>query len=137
MQLKRDTDYALRILCCCVKETNPRGISLKQLCQEAVVPRTIAARLCRALTKEDILTENILNNHFFYAFNRKASDKSLYDIIRITEGSAGLFEVFDHSTQFYGNCENSLKLIDEWFTNGLKGIRIQNFTEKCAATDEN
>lgn len=57
MQLKRDTDYALRILLCVAKENsqNGEGMTAIELSKSVSVPAAITARLCRKLAEAKLL----------------------------------------------------------------------------------
>ncbi len=137
MQLKRDTDYALRLLLCAARNADPKGISLQELCRQTLVPRTIAARLCHTLAQENILKENSIESHLYYSFNYMASEKTLFDIIQTTEGTVSLFNVFDRSSEVYVDCKDNLRMIEQWFASGLKQISIQDLSENHNTAAEN
>ncbi len=129
MQLKRNTDYALRILLCVAEYPDENGIPLPKLCKHSSIPHTIAVRLCRKLVDENILTETTIGNRTFFAINPGANNITLYDVILAIEGTVDLFAVFDHSTELYMQCGDNLNIIEEWLTKGLKEINIRELTD--------
>ena len=54
MQLKRDTEYALRILMCVARQEDGRMTAL-EISKRTAVPASIAARLCQKMTDAKLM----------------------------------------------------------------------------------
>ncbi len=107
MQLKRDTDYALRILFCIGENraADPKaekGLGVPALHTQTDVPRISLKRLCdRLVEKKILLSQKTAGGESRYFPGRDLSQLSLLEVIRAVEGSAPLFAVFDKKSRFY------------------------------------
>lgn len=132
MQLKRDTDYALRLLLCALKkrEQGEKGASLTDLCRCSCVPHAVAARLCRRLVEAELLEESGREKRFLYSIRQEALDKTMLDVVQAVEGDNGLFAIFDHSTQLYECCKEYFAAAEQKVEEGLQQISLQQLADK-------
>ena len=132
MQLKRDTDYALRLVLGVAKYADENGILLVELCRHASVPQTIAARLCSKLVKAELLKENKTESQMTYSGGDNFQNKTLLDVVQAIEGTADMFAVFDRSTELYACGKYEFALSERQLTESLGGISLQKLTNKVA-----
>ncbi len=132
MQLKRDTDYALRLMLGVAKYADENGILLVELCRHASVPQTIAARLCSKLVKAELLKENKTESQMTYSGGDNFQNKTLLDVVQAIEGTADMFAVFDRSTELYACGKYEFALSERQLTESLGGISLQKLTNKVA-----
>ena len=101
MQLKRDTEYALRILMCAAKQTQ-NGITALEISRHTAVPVSITIRLCKKLADAKLMQAvSISKNTTGYLLCEEALNQTLYDVISIVEGHSELFAVFDKTTEMF------------------------------------
>lgn len=127
MQLKRDTDYALRILLYAAKQntTNGLGMTASEFGKNTSVPVTIAARLCRTLTDAEFLNATDSSEGCVrYALRQSALKKTILNVICAVEDQGDLFAVFDRSTELYAICKDYFNEVDQQFSDSLKSITI-------------
>ncbi len=107
MQLKRDTDYALRILCCLGRQAAEgapagAGISLLEISSHAGVPKLSARRICGCLKAKKLLsTKKEPNGAVLYYPGELFPTCSLWDVMSATEDNVHLFAVFDRKSDFF------------------------------------
>ncbi len=133
MQLKRDTDYALRLILGVTKYADENGISLFELCRHASVPQAIAARLCSKLVEGELLKESAREDRSVYFAGDNIQRKTLLDVVLTIEGTADMFAVFDHSTELYTCGKREFAMAERYLEKGLSGVEIQRLTNKNAA----
>jgi len=116
MQLKRETDYALRLLikmsggAVCADSVK----SVRELCVEADVPYIIASRILSNLKEKGVVCiADSEKSKSGYYLNENASRLSLYELILIIEGNAELFAVFDKSNSAYDLCRERLLMTEK------------------------
>jgi len=93
MQLKRDTEYALRVLFCVGRQTPEggaaRGLTLGEISAAAGVPRVSADRICAALERAALLeSRRGAAGEQVYAPGQDFARRSLLDVMRVTEHGA-------------------------------------------------
>ena len=133
MQLKRDTDYALRLMLGVAKYAGENGILLAELCRYASVPQTIAARLCSKLVKAGLLKDNKANNQPLYFAGDNIQNKTLLDVVQVIEGTVDMFAVFDHSTELYACGKHEFALSERQLESSLSGISLKKLINKATA----
>ena len=115
MQLKRDTEYALRILFCfetelMEKQTGADGLSIGEIGTRSGVPRVGADRVCGYLEEAGLIASSSKGSgETVYQPKTDLRDTSLLDVLRLTEPSSQLFAVFDKSSFFYKIAEPQLQ----------------------------
>ncbi len=132
MQLKRDTDYALRLMLGVAKYADENGILLVELCRHASVPQTIASRLCSKLVKTGFLRENKAGSQSLYFAGDDIRNKTLLDVVQAIEGTADMFAVFDHSTELYACGKYEFALAERQLAESLGGISLQRLINQAA-----
>lgn len=123
MQLKRDTDYAIRIIwsVCRAKTEKDESIIISEICKQIGVARTIALRICNKLTEREILAADIAAKHEIkFTVSDKTKEKTLYDVVEAIEGSSELLAMFDKSFESYANCGELFDSLEETFNSKLK-----------------
>ncbi len=133
MQLKRDTDYALRLLLCVAKYSEKNGISVSDLSRYASVPRATAHRLCSKLTDAELLKEIKEDTRSFYSVRDDIMNKTLLDVVLATEETVDMFAVFDHSTEVFICGKNEFVLAEHQLTQSLGSISLQKLINRAAA----
>ncbi len=140
MQLKRDTDYALRILLCAAKQNpeNKLGMTVPEFSKNASVPATIAARLCRNLTDAKFLNVSDPSDGCVrYMLRQSAFQKTILNVICAVEDHRDLFAVFDRSTELYAICKDYFDKVNHQFSSSLNSITIAELLEKTKKIDKN
>ena len=102
MQLKRDTDYAIRILYCLrqngdVGHTGERkGMTLSEIAMQTGTPKLVAGRVCESLKEKGMIAAAGQDRaERSYCSTETQSEYSLLDVIEAVEGTCQLFAVFD------------------------------------------
>lgn len=134
MQLKRDTDYALRLLLCISKQAsdNGNGITILELSKYTSVAPTIAVRICKKLRDAKLIKEGNANGSITsYILCKGALNKTVFDIIRVVEGNSNLFAVFDRTTELYFSAKDYFDDTELLLTNALKRMTIRDLKEKA------
>lgn len=136
MQLKRDTDYALRILLCAVQKTRQDEVwmTIPEISKQTSIPATITGRLCRKLTDAKLLqvmelTEDA-SRYAMYAIDPASLHKSVFDVICVIEGRSDLFAIFNKSTELYSLCKEFFEDTDRNLTDSLKRMTLSAFQKK-------
>lgn len=122
MQLKRDTDYALRLLLCTARQTreNTSGRSLQTLSKETHVPATIATRLCSRMEEADLLRIAYGSGKSKrYLLGEDAMNKTLYDVICAIEGHRDIFAVFDRTTELFSSGKAYFQIAEGQFEKAM------------------
>ena len=133
MQLKRDTDYALRILFC-LREKQAEDISrrtagwtLPEMAATIGAPKLAVSRVCEKLSKAGLIRfcpapERGGKKCLFPA---DLAGRSLLEVTRAVEDTGDIFAVFDAGTPMYQHCEGRLKEAQEQVKEALEGISLQ------------
>ena len=132
MQLKRDTDYALRLLLCTARQTqeNTSGISLQTLSKETHVPITIATRLCSKMEDADLLKiANSSEKSKRYLLGEDTINKTLYDVICAIEGHRDIFAVFDRTTELFSIGKARFQIAQGQFEDAMNEVTLQQLIE--------
>lgn len=123
MQLKRDTDYAMRIIwsVCRAKTDKDESIIISEICRQIGIARTIALRICNKLADNEIISsDTTVKNEIRFSVGEKTGEKTMYDVIKAIEGSSDLLEAFDKSFESYEKCGEVLDSLEESFNSILK-----------------
>jgi len=105
MQLKRDTEYALRIMTCIaehLKKDGPQaGVSPHEVITDTGIPVVTFYRICRYLEEQQIILKraSIDGRKRLYP-GKDFWQHSILSIGRAVEGNMELFILFDKSTPF-------------------------------------
>lgn len=109
MQLKRDTEYALRILFTVAGATDPRGITRTEIRNRSGLPRAGVNRICDRLESAGLITcRREDNGEGVYAAAADLFRKSLLDVICAVEQGVPLFAVFEKGSAFFSQNEGRL-----------------------------
>lgn len=140
MQLKRDTDFALRLLLCAAeqgcKETN--AIPLQTLSTRAKVPVTIAGRLCTKMADSGLLQYVCKpGGARGYLPAPDLCGKTLYDVICAIEGHDDLFAIFDKSTALFVNGIECFELTEQRFEDAMNLVTLRQLMKKSDFHDAN
>lgn len=129
MQLKRDTEYALRILMC-VAGQKDGGITVLEISKHTAVPASITARLCQKMTDAGLMKSvSISKKSTGYLISEDALNKTLYDVISVVEGHSELFAVFDRTTEMFSAGLQYFEGTEEKFTDLLKQLTLQKLKD--------
>lgn len=123
MQMKRDTEYALRILYAVAGGPAPKeepfrgGATLNDISALSGVPRIGIDRICGQLEAAGLIqSRSEEGGEVLYAPAPDLMQKSLLDITRATEQGMSLFAVFDKGSDFF-------------FRNEARILRLQDRAE--------
>lgn len=131
MQLKRDTDYAIRILYCLrqngdVGHTGERkGMTLSEIAMQTGTPKLVAGRVCESLKKKGMIAAAGQDRaERSYCSTETQSEYSLLDVIEAVEGTCQLFSVFDKRFAGYKSFENQIRKIQKQTEGVLAGATL-------------
>lgn len=125
MQLKRDTDYALRILYCLYIDSSFEdpynlGLSIQEIARKTGLQTYIIKRLCELLEPPGFIICSA-NNGFPRLFaSKELCNRSLFDVVEAVEGGANLFAVFFPSSLMYKQCHVNFQKTEKKFITLLK-----------------
>jgi len=115
MQLKRDTEYALRILYAVAGKSDPEegafrsGATLSEISALSGVPRVGIDRICGQLEAAGlIISRKNGGGDVSYTASPELLRKSLLDVVRVMEQGVPLFAVFDRASDFFSQNEARL-----------------------------
>lgn len=120
MQLKRDTEYALRIMLCIAEELQnsdrQKGFPSTLVLEKTAVPLVSFYRICRSLEANGLICNGIKEDGVKWIYPGKDFwSQNILSIGEAIEGTMMLFAVFDKNsyfTQAYGeklkDVQNSL-----------------------------
>ena len=133
MQLKRDTDYAIRILLVmaepALSKKELQGLDLKTICEKTSVPRQIAIRLCGLLSDAGFIKKEETDESTTYIPESDLLEKTVLDIIDAVEGQSNLFAVFDRRAEIYTKYGFALASVNAALSDELNKITIQTILD--------
>ena len=135
MQLKRDTDYAFRVLYClnerykATRGRARRGLTLTEIASRAGIPKTAAERVCSGLYEKGLINLSVGKNHYYSAANHLLN-YSLLDVIEAVENTGKIFAVFDRITPMYKSCGEQINLAQEKCEQMLASISVGSLLGK-------
>ena len=133
MQLKRDTDYALRILFYIGGQQSgtdaaSNGFSSSDISTQTGVPRMSVDRICGYLGEKRIIAAKTAENgEYLYYPGPGFGRKSLLEVVRAAEGGADIFAVFDRKSPFYRAHGARLREIQAGLDKLLSDISLKDF----------
>lgn len=128
MQLKRDTDYAFRILLVMAESATDKefqGLKAKEICEKTDVPRQIVLRLCNLLSAMGFIKKDEADKSTIYIPESDLPKKTLLDVIQVIEGQTNLFAVFDRRTEIYQRYGFMTESVNNILSNELSKITLQ------------
>lgn len=132
MQLKRDTDYAIRILLVmaepALNKKELQRMDLKTICEKTSVPRQIALRLCGLLSDAGFMKEET-DGSTTYIPGNDLLEKTVLDIIDAVEGQSNLFAVFDRRAEIYTKYGLALASVNAALSDELNKITIRTILD--------
>ncbi|MBR2666575.1 MAG: Rrf2 family transcriptional regulator [Oscillospiraceae bacterium] len=138
MQLKRDTDYAIRILFCLKEtiETDPereqKKIALSEIAAQARIPKTTALRICGYLSEKGmihLIREGEDGENEYYAAPLLL-ERSLLDVIEAVEGTGRIFAVFDRKSHMYRKCGKGIEKLQRKHERLLSSASLEGLIGK-------
>ena len=133
MQLKRDTDYAIRILLVmaepALSKKELQGLDLKTICEKTSVPRQIAIRLCGLLSDAGFIKKEETDGSTTYIPESDLLEKTVLDIIDAVEGQSNLFAVFDRRAEIYTKYGLALASVNAALSAELNKITLQTILD--------
>jgi len=133
MQLKRDTEYALRILLAAAEKAAPRGeppqgVTLNEISALSGVPRVGIDRICAQLESAGLLqSRRAKNGERLYAAASALYQKSLLDLLLAMEQGVPLFAVFDKGSGFFSKNEKRMLHLQEKADRLLDGEKLEDY----------
>ena len=128
MQLKRDTDYALKILLNIAESINAsensEAVSLREISLNTKIPKQIAGRLCERLSEAGFIHECTEGGTGTYAADEVLSDVTLFDVVEAVEGTSEIFAVFDKNSELYRKYGSALDHTEGKIADELKKLSI-------------
>ena len=133
MQLKRDTDYAIRILLVmaepALNKKELQELDLKTICEKTSVPRQIAIRLCDLLSDAGFIKKEETDGNTIFIQENNLLEKTVLDIIDAVEGQSNLFAVFDRRAEIYTKYGFALASVNAALSDELNKITIQTILD--------
>lgn len=132
MQLKRDTDYALRMLLYLARQedSGESGIAVPEISRQTSIPVAVASRLCKKLENARLLKMVESAGHRAqFAPHNDVLDKTVFDVICAAEGNCSLFAVFDKTTELYAAGKDVFETIERKLADALAHITIGELKE--------
>ncbi len=124
MQLKKSTDYALRIILCLGNRAE--GASSKEIAKEVDIPNKYLLGLCRILKQKGLIrTQRGVNGG--YKLNRDLDEITLYDIVVAME-EIDVMKVCLEEEYYNKDTNNQTK---------VKTIQIYNQLQECISIHRN
>ena len=107
MQLRKDTDFAIRILYCVGQNPSDdkirnKGKTVTTISRQSGVPRTVAERICRKLEAARLIV-NISDEgkECRYTPVNDYQGKTVLAVVEAVEGTGEIFAVFGKNTPLY------------------------------------
>lgn len=133
MQLKKDTDYAIRLLLALAEPDHEKqkrqGKKLKVLCERAAVPRPIALRLCSLLADAGFLNKEERSDSIMITQTDDLLSKTVLDVINAVEGQSNLLAVFDRKTELFERYGLVLELLNETLSKAFGQMTIKTILD--------
>ncbi len=134
MQLKRDTEYALRIMISLAEylkeEGGSSGISSAELISGAGIPKISFNRICKSLEEKGlILKKTDSEGNVWVCPGRDFWDQSIFSIGMAVEGNMDIFAVFDRRSEFMKKYGEKLKETQKNLTLVLSEETLKNMAE--------
>lgn len=135
MQLKRDTDYAIRMLYCIGQEYFDEdktlwGTTITNLSRQSGVPKEIVRRICKRLEKagfiECVSTEK---KELAYIPTEGYQNQTLFNVIEAVEDTGQLFAVFGKNYQPYKTYGPKLETAQKKIEKILQGTKLGTLFE--------
>lgn len=138
MQLKRDTDYALRVMHCLKTagesdaQSDRQRLTLSEIALRTSIPRIMAGRICSRLHAKGMIALccDREGGELVYHMESGPLQYTLLDVVNIMEGTSRLFAVFDPRTSMYRGCENVLNEVQNEFEKLMVAISLEKLFEK-------
>lgn len=118
MNLKRETDYSIRIIYCLLQGEESEKLNTNKICKKTNIPWRIVERVCDTLYNGGIISRDFgKDKKCVYYLTEKNREKSLFDIVLAIESQADIFAVFDKNSEMFRHCgkylqKNSRKMED-------------------------
>ena len=119
MQLKKDTDIALRILYCLYQNNSgndlgtARGLTLLEIATQTETPLIVIRRVCESLKARGIITllSEFDSEEISYCASKELLEHSMLDVVEAIEGNCQIFAVFDQRSLLYRDCAKQIQKI--------------------------
>ena len=138
VQLKRDTDYALRVLSS-IRESGQtdrraRGLTQLEISRQSGIPRLAVGRICKMLCAGGILHVKAPQT----AGGQETGDPRYYtpdgfagltllDVVEASEGTGKIFAVFDRQSPMYRECEEQIRAVEDAVERELRNVSLKTF----------
>lgn len=134
MQLKRDTDYAIRILLVMAEQARNKielpELDVNTICQRTAVPRQIALRLCSLLSARGFVKKGETGGRTSYKPEDDLLEKTVLSIIDAVEGQSNLLAVFDGKAEIYKKYGHALASFNAALSEELSKTTIQTIIDR-------
>lgn len=136
MQLKQDSDYALRILLKIGNRYGDQntafcGMSLSELSIGTGIPRVRVERICKSLKSDSLLLEEKrVGKELRYYPAAGFEQRSLLDAIKTVERGVRLFALFDRKNELYRTAGAQLQELQDTVERAMAGITIGDLLRK-------
>ena len=138
MQLKRETDYALRVLFC-LKETilmdaegPQKSLSVSQIATHIGGMRTTTQRICERLAQAELIRTSSADDRgekTYYATPDMLT-RSMLDVVEAIEGTGKVFAVFDRRSLLYKTCGKKLDRVQKKYERYLASTPLTSLIGK-------
>lgn len=139
MQLKRESDYTLRIAIFLTREQiaeENKGIKFKNVCAQTGVPLTVAKRICGMLAEKNLIEIIDDNSCVMIMAKPGLKNKTIYEILDISDDGGSVFAVFNRKNKQYENCGSVFNTIDDQIHRSFKQITVGTLANMQKDSDE-
>ena len=134
MQLKRDTEYAMRIMICIAEDRRKNGkksgVPVSNVISSTGIPKVTFDRICGNLEEKGMIRKEITGEGEKYMYPGKGFWKqSVLSIGEAIEGNMEMFAVFDRSSCVIQKYGDKLKETQEKLNHVLSEITMESIVE--------
>ena len=130
VQLKRDTDYALRVLSS-IRESGQtdrraRGLTQLEISRQSGIPRLAVGRICLHVKAPQTAGGQETGDPRYYTPDGFAG-LTLLDVVEASEGTGKIFAVFDRQSPMYRECEEQIRAVEDTVEQELRNVSLKTF----------
>ena len=137
MQLRRETDYALRIMIffSSLQRTNKEKVSFGEICRETKVPFLSAKRICQTFERKGWAEFFEEGTNLTVTPISTIEDITLQNILEVFDDEVKPFHIFDKRNKQYRGTSKLLKTIQDNMSASFENITLKMVTELNEKTD--
>ncbi len=131
MQLKRDTDYAVRIMVCMAESLqeneDKKGMTAAEIIATTGIPRASFFRICGYLEEHQLLRKVTEADGEIWIYpGRDFWDQSLFSISEAVEGNMQIFVIFGRNSHLLKKYGKQFEQVQEKVSESLAEITLKS-----------